>query len=149
MQRTSAIQQGPLSIGDSSIRVRDGAKALVSRAGEILIVKETHADGSPFWTLPGGGIAAGETAVEGLQREIEEEIRTMATVREPVTAFVYKHRSRRDTLSRYTVYDCGLDSDPEPNPGEGILAHRWVDPMDPPGATLPQVRWVLAGLGNE
>lgn len=149
MQRTSAIRQDPLSIGDARVHVRDGAKALVSRAGEVLLVKETHADGSPFWTLPGGGIAAGETAVEGLQRELEEEMRTRAMIHEPVTTFVYKHRSRRDTLSRYTVYDCSLDSDPEPNPREGILAHRWIDPMDPPGPTLPQVRWVLAGLGNE
>lgn len=148
MQHTSAIRQAPLSIGDSRVRVRDGAKALVSRAGEVLIVKEIHADGSPFWTFPGGGIADGETAVEGLQREIEEEMHTMATVREPVTTFVYKHRSRRHTLSRYTVYDCQLTSDPQPNPREGILAHRWVDPMDPPGATLPQVRWVLSGIGN-
>ena len=149
MQHTSAIRQAPLSLADSEIRVREGAKALVSRGGEVLLVKEAHTDGSPFWTLPGGGIADGETAVEGLQREIQEEMGTMATVREPVTGFVYKHRSRRDTLSRYTVYDCRLASDPEPDPREGILAHRWVDPMEPPGATLPQVRWVLAGIRNE
>lgn len=146
MQDASALQQGYPSVGEPRLRVREGVKALVSSVDGVLLVKEEHADGSPFWTLPGGGIAPHETPLEGLQRELEEELRTRVSVRTPVTDFLYKHRSQPNTISRYTVYACTLASDPRPNPAEGIVAHRWVPPRDPPPETLPQVRYVLAKL---
>src|SRR6056297_3524037 len=112
MQNTSATQQGSVSPDEAHLRVRDGAKALVSTERGILLVKERHADGSPFWTFPGGGVDGEESAVDGLQRELEEELRTTAHVRDPITAFVYKHRSKPNTVSRYTVFECSLSSEP-------------------------------------
>lgn len=131
---------------EAPIRVRNAAKALVSTAEGVLLIKETHADGTPFWTLPGGGISEEESVVDGLTRELEEEVGTMGDVRDPVSSFVYRHRSRPQTLSTYTVYRCQLAGEPSPNPEEGILEQRWVEPADPPEGTLPQVRWVLAGI---
>ncbi|MFA6249917.1 MAG: NUDIX hydrolase [Candidatus Shapirobacteria bacterium] len=45
-------------------------KALIYKNNKILLIKE--ADGR--WELPGGGLEVGETFVEGLRREIKEEI---------------------------------------------------------------------------
>jgi len=63
-----------------------------------------------------------------------------------VSSFWYAHRSCPETVTRYTVFDCGLLATPTPNPTEGIEAARWVDPGDPPTATLPQVRLVCDAL---
>lgn len=142
MQDASANRQFQVA-QKAQVRVRTAAKALVSTEEGVLLIKESHDDGTPFWTLPGGGLSEGESVLEGLTRELEEEVGTMGEIRNPVTSFVYKHRSLPNTLSRYTVYWCELESEPSPNPGEGILEQRWVEPADPPGRTLPQVRWLL------
>lgn len=125
------------------LRVRDGAKALVSVNGRYLLVKERHADGRPFWTLPGGGIEPGESPVTGLKRETIEELCCRVTVGEPVGAFWYAHTRPDVAFSRYVVYDCKLLGPLRANGHEGLLDYRWVRPSDPPAATLPQVRTLL------
>ena len=121
---------------------RTGAKALVTSDRAVLLVRERHADGSPFWTLPGGGVAAHETPAEGLRRELAEELHCRARVADPVTTFWYAHDSHTAEVSAYTVFDCALLSEPVPNPGEGVFESRWVEPDSVPAATLPQVRYV-------
>jgi len=121
---------------------RTGAKALVTSGGRVLLVRERHADGTPFWTLPGGGVAPSESAPEGLCRELIEELDCRARVAEPVSEFWYVHHSCEETVSMYTVYACSLLSEPAPNAAEGIFESRWVDPDAVPTGTLPQVEYV-------
>jgi len=123
-------------------RRRMGAKALVTSNGRVLLVRERHADGTPFWTLPGGGLCPDESAPEGLRRELDEELDCRARVAEPVSKFWYIHRSCGETVSVYTVYDCSLLSEPAPNAEEGVFESRWVDPDSVPTGTLPQVQYV-------
>ena len=47
-----------------------GVRAVVAREGHILLVRHTYVSG---WHLPGGGVERGETAVEAVAREVEEE----------------------------------------------------------------------------
>src|SRR5688500_5949122 len=49
-----------------------GARALIydRREGKVFLIRHTYV---PGWQLPGGGVEAGETALEALQREIREE----------------------------------------------------------------------------
>ena len=129
--------------GDRAARVRDGAKALVSVNGRCLLVKEQHADGRPFWTLPGGGLEPGESPPAGLRREIVEELRCRVAVDEPVDEFWYAHTRPDVALSRYVVYGCKLLDGVAVNRHEGLLDVRWVRPANPPAATLPQVRRLL------
>lgn len=121
---------------------RTGAKALVTNGQAVLLVKERHADGSPFWTLPGGGVESAETPREGLGRELVEELGCDAHIEAPVSAFWYVHESLTETVSHYTVFGCSLLSTPEPNRAEGVFETRWVDPDAVPTATLPQVEEV-------
>jgi len=149
--RSSPQQESSPTPVTGQFRRRTGAKALVTRDGTVLLVQERHADGTPFWTLPGGGVDAHESAADGLRRELVEELHCRARVAEPVSTFWYIHHSCDETVSVYTVFDCELRSSPTPNRIEGILEHRWVDPQDPPTGTLPQVQYVcenFAGQGD-
>jgi len=125
-------------------RLRRGAKALISTPSRVLLVKERHADGSPFWTLPGGGVYRHESLIAGLRRELVEELRCRSTIGEELTTFWYAHSSRPSATTVYTVFDCVLLSEAAPNRNEGVLDRRWVNPAAPPPSTLPQVRYLLS-----
>jgi len=121
---------------------RSGAKALVTGDRAVLLVREQHSDGTPFWTLPGGGVYAHETPMEGLHRELTEELDCGVHVSDRVSTFWYAHDSLDASVSVYTVFDCSLLSDPVPNPEEGVFEARWAEPAALPPATLPQVRYL-------
>lgn len=123
--------------------VRRGAKALITTGERVLLVQERHDDGTPFWTLPGGGVEPGESAVEALRRELEEELSCRAAVGEAVDRTVYAHHSDDLTVSLYDIYRCQVCTRPQPALAEGIIDARWVEPRDLPPRTLPQVRSLL------
>lgn len=128
---------------------RTGAKALVTGDRAVLLVRERHSDGTPFWTLPGGGVCTHETPMEGLRRELVEELDCRARVADPVSTFWYAHDSLDASVSVYTVFDCSLLSEPAPNPAEGVFEARWAEPDSLPSATLPQVRYLCrAAVGG-
>jgi 8-oxo-dGTP diphosphatase len=117
-------------------------KALVRAGDRVLLVRERHADGTAFWTLPGGGVEAGETHREALERELIEELGCRVGTAEPVDGFWYAHRSV-SAVSAYRVYRTRLRSTPNPNPEEGIERCRWVRPRRVPSRTLLGVTRVL------
>lgn len=123
--------------------LRRGAKALVASSSRVLLVRERHADGRAFWTLPGGGARPREPLVGTLRRELDEELGCAAVVDGPLATFWYAHLSRPSTVSVYTVFGCAVTSDVQPARSEGVLESRWVDPDRPPTRTLPQVRHLL------
>jgi 8-oxo-dGTP diphosphatase len=128
--------------GADRFRVRRGVKALVRSSGRVLLVRERHADGTPFWTLPGGGAHPGESLGTALRREIEEELCCRSVVGDPVASFWYAHRSLDRVASVYTVLDCALAGSLTPVPSE-ITGTRWVHPSTLPARTLPGVEMAL------
>ena len=134
------IESRKLLRAESGLSVRRGAKAKVSVDGSVLLVKEAHDDGTPFWTLPGGGLEYGESHVDALRRELREELDCEVRVNERIDTVWYAHRSTSDTVSTYRVFDCDVTSEPVPNSAEGLLAYRWVSPSEFPPRTVPQVK---------
>jgi len=129
--------------GQKELRIRPGAKALVSDGEYFLLVKERRSDGSNFWTLPGGGRRPGESAAACLRRELVEELQCQSHVNAATGTFAYRHTSQHNTVSVYTVFRTRLQSRPKPNKDEGILECQWVEPANLPETTLPQVRCTL------
>lgn len=124
-------------------QVREGAKALVAVNGQCLLVKERHADGRLFWTLPGGGLESSESPAVALRREMSEELCCRVTVEERVGQFWYAHTRPDIALSQYVVYRCRPRDPPIVNRREGLLDYSWICPSDPPPSTVPQVQCFL------
>ncbi len=133
----SAPSPEPRSDRDTTVgfRVRRGAKALVTTPRSVLLVRERHADRTPFWTLPGGGAHDGEPTLATLRRELLEELFCRCTVHGVADSFWYVHNSLSRTASVYTVFDCTLLGEPIPVVGE-VQDARWFQPSDVPPTTL-------------
>lgn len=139
---------GVASGADPDARIRVGAKGIVVRDGHVLLLRERRPDGSTFWTLPGGGVEAGESLSRGLRREFREELGSPAEVREPVGTCVYQHRTMPGTATVYTLFRCDLRSSPTPARSEGIVGHDWFSPDSIPAATLAPIgRSIRRSLG--
>lgn len=50
-----------------------GVKVLLCNHDKILLLKKQHRIRGTYWDLPGGRLKKGETVMETLQREVEEE----------------------------------------------------------------------------
>ncbi|MCP8304202.1 MAG: NUDIX hydrolase [archaeon] len=51
-----------------------GVGALIKKDGSVLLVKREHEPGKGRWSLPGGLVNLGETMMEAVKREVEEEV---------------------------------------------------------------------------
>lgn len=132
---------GPVAGGVTGpdARVRVGAKGLVVEGGTVLLVQERRPDGSTFWTLPGGGVRAGESLRDGLGRELREELGCGSAIQGPATTCVYEHETMPDTSTVYTVFRCELRGEPVPAREEGLVDHAWFAPDSLPRSTLPPI----------
>ena len=84
--------------------VRNAVRALITRHNQVLMLRKRTADGHDRYALPGGGQRAGETLLETLLRECDEEIGTVVDVVGLVhVAEIAKPRNGRGDLCRQQV----------------------------------------------
>jgi 8-oxo-dGTP diphosphatase len=55
------------------VEPRIRVSAILRRGSKILLIRQEKG-GREYWLLPGGGVNAGETLVQALQRELAEEV---------------------------------------------------------------------------
>jgi 8-oxo-dGTP diphosphatase len=76
--------------------------AVIVRHGHVLMVRERNRgpsgrhDGLEYWTLPGGGVEAGETDEEAVRREVGEEV-GLTVSGGPRRLYEYDYASGRTT----------------------------------------------------
>ena len=82
-----------------------GVRAVVHdrAANAVFLIRHTYV---PGWQLPGGGVEAGESALEALRRELLEE-GNIEIASQPVLSSLHFNRqaSRRDHVALYLVTD--------------------------------------------
>ncbi|MBT2680195.1 NUDIX domain-containing protein [Bacillus sp. ISL-35] len=104
---------------------RPRAFAAIINNNNILMTKHVYPDGE-FWTLPGGGLEAGESFEEAVVREVKEEVSLDVEVVDYLFTGQYSGGEERCFLARQL-------NDQEPMLG--------CDPEYGENQTLNEVRW--------
>jgi ADP-ribose pyrophosphatase YjhB (NUDIX family) len=123
-----------------------GVRAVVlDSENRVFLVKHSYVSG---WHLPGGGVEAGETFRDALQRELAEEGRIELTG-EPALhgVFFNSHVSHRDHVAVYLVRHFRQDRLPEPT--REIVACGFFEttalPADTTSGTRLRIAEVIEG----
>jgi 8-oxo-dGTP diphosphatase len=128
-----------------SEKILDVAAGLILRAdGQLLLGQRP--EGKPWagwWELPGGKLEPGETVLQALARELEEEIGIKVTQATRWVSYVhvYPHTTVRLAFCKVT----GWTGEPRGLENQQL---RWVNPLhaasvgDLLPATLPPLRWL-------
>ncbi|WP_459616819.1 Nudix family hydrolase [Bordetella sp. 2513F-2] len=126
-------------------KILDVAAGLILRADGKLLLGQ-RPEGKPWsgwWELPGGKLEPGETVLQALARELDEELGIRITEAWPWVTYVhvYPHTTVRLAFCQVTAWEG------EPR---GLENQRlqWVDPAEAAAvgdllpATLPPLRWL-------
>lgn len=124
-------------------RPRHGVHAVALTArGTVVLVRLTYA---PRWRLPGGGRKRGETPVEGMLRELREEIGLVAHgAIEPLDEVLAGAALAGDRSALFLVHDVVY----RPRPSLEIEEVREFDPADLPPDVAAGTRETLAALAG-
>ena len=115
-----------------------GVKAILSHEGRVLLVLHTY--GPRRWELPGGGLHRHEEPLDGIRREIREELAVELDEPRLVAYGCGSGRQRKRVIS---VFAAELDSDQLTPDGGEIERAEWYDPRQLPA----RLGWqVAAGL---
>lgn len=124
-----------------------GVRALIfdQQQNTVFLIRHTYV---PGWQLPGGGVEAGETAMEALHREIIEECNVEILERPRLTSIHFNRQaSRRDHVAIYLVKSFKVLGE---RPADREIAEARFFPLDalPPTVTPATRRRIAEILGD-
>lgn len=126
-------------------RVHVAAAAIISAdKKQVLIARRPSSfDQGGLWEFPGGKLAPYETGLEGLKRELHEELGVEITCAQPLIRVHHEYPDKRILLDVWQVHE--FAGEPFGREGQAV---RWV-PMEDlasypfPAANLPILRAVM------
>jgi 8-oxo-dGTP pyrophosphatase MutT (NUDIX family) len=101
-------------------------KGIIAKEGRVLLVKGLGAD---KWDLPGGRLHKGEEPLEGLKREIKEEVGCDSVVKNAVHSSQMYH----ETVAKWAffiAYEVLLTSEDIVIPEDEIAEYAWFLPEE-------------------
>ena len=112
------------------------AVCLDTAANSVLLVKHTYSSG---WSLPGGGVEAGESVLSALQRELSEEVGIECKSAQALDVYHNRSISKRDHVVIYLVDDWLANPEHE-RPKLEIADTGWFKIGDLPEGLTPCTR---------
>lgn len=86
-----------------------GARALVIKKDQILLVRHTYGQG---WFSVGGTVDFGETPLQCLERELQEEVEIVLQKMPPLIGIYYNNfEGRQDYVALYLVQDFEMEGE--------------------------------------
>lgn len=131
-------RQGDRNANSNTSLIHVAAGAVEDTQGRILITKRPdHVHQGGLWEFPGGKLEPGETPVQGLSRELEEELGIRVRSSHPLIRIHHDYGDRHVLLDVHRVSD--FEGQPHGREGQPL---DWVQPqgMDPcafPAADRP------------
>ena len=115
---------------DAAIVPRAAVSAAIFREGRVLLVKRRHPPSADVWSLPGGHIEPGETALDAVHRELREETAITARIVEiaGMKDVIHRNDSGELIFHRVVIVFCGDWLSGEPEAGDDAAAAAWYDP---------------------
>jgi mutator protein MutT len=121
-----------------------GVGAIVTHAGQLLMVRRAKDPGRQLWSIPGGHVERGEYLTDALKREVKEETAVDVEVGELVGILELPGEDHLIVLD----YHATAVSDDDPIPGDDVDDARWV-PFDEVGnlRCTPRFHETMRGWG--
>lgn len=118
---------------DLDIQLRVSVAALFIDSDEVLLIHQITPPEPDCWDLPGGGLNPGETLLQGLTREIQEETGLEQFQVDGILTVVEGFFPQPDQQIMHTlniVYNCSLNTKPSQfisnDPEIGHQGIRWM-----------------------
>lgn len=121
--------------------VYSAVKALISFEGKFLLLQQ-HVAGEMFWDLPGGRVQFGESPLDGLAREVREELGQDVQIGRPAGVWWFFRKTDGDQVV-CTTFLCSITNPAialPPQESEAIAGYVWVTKAElarPEFATMP------------
>lgn len=115
--------------------IRNAARALIVRRGQVLLLKKIGGERGERYALPGGGQDTGEALSDALRRECKEEIGAVIEVGDLIYfADFFKLRETQPPTRRHVLeflFECRISDDYSPRNGQRPDKHQvdvvWAD----------------------
>jgi 8-oxo-dGTP pyrophosphatase MutT (NUDIX family) len=123
-------------------RMTLGTRGMLVDGDKVLLIRHGYV---PGWQFPGGGIEPGETAVESVRREVEEE--TGYAITGTCELFGFYHNADVSKRDHVAFYVCrAFEQVREFQPNREIEAIGWFDRGDLPDQVTVGTRRRIAEL---
>jgi 8-oxo-dGTP diphosphatase len=111
-------------------KVYVAVKALILRSGRILIIKRSSKeDVNPNeWDLPGGKIRFGEHPLDGIKREVAEEVGVKIKIIKPLDVWTFFKDNRKTQVIGITFLAKIISG--KVKIGKEHTRYRWILPKD-------------------
>ena len=114
----------PMPTSNSAELPAEGVVAVIVRHDTFLVIRRSMQVRAPgAFCFPGGGVEAGETNVQALRRELEEELSATSLIHQQV----WTNTTPSGIKLSWYLAELGRDSDLRPNPAEVASIHWWTE----------------------